>query len=140
MRILSAIHSPEATRLVSALLARTMGSDCGQWPSFQKIRHQTFRPRVLYSSTEPRLYSTHAHWPASATKRSDSFFHAFDLLGRAKALANVELPLVYCSTSRAERRRQAAEALERVGLADRMRHRSHELSGGQRQSVAIGRA
>ena len=73
MRILSAIHSPEATRLVSALLARTMGSDCGQWPSFQKIRHQTFRPRVLYSSTETRLYPTYAHWPASATKRSDSF-------------------------------------------------------------------
>ena len=67
-------------------------------------------------------------------------FQSFNLLQRTTALHNVELPLIYSGLSRKERRRRAFEALESVGLADRVHHKSNEMSGGQIQRVAIARA
>ncbi len=67
-------------------------------------------------------------------------FQQFNLLSRLTVLENVMTPLMYGGVPSGERRRRAAESLERVGLADRLRHRPSQLSGGQRQRVAIARA
>ena len=67
-------------------------------------------------------------------------FQTFNLLARSDALHNVELPLIYAGVTSGERKRLAREALNHVGLGDRLHHKPNELSGGQRQRVAVARA
>ena len=67
-------------------------------------------------------------------------FQNFNLLPRTSALENVETPLIYAGVAKAERRRRAREALQRMGLGDRLQHLPNQLSGGQAQRVAIARA
>ncbi len=77
---------------------------------------------------------------AIRNKEIGFIFQTFNLLARTDALHNVELPLIYSGLSRKERRQKAMEALEAVGLKDRVYHKSNEMSGGERQRVAIARA
>jgi putative ABC transport system ATP-binding protein len=67
-------------------------------------------------------------------------FQTFNLIPRANIFHNVELPLIYAGVPRSQRRERVERAIERVGLANRVKHKPNELSGGQRQRVAIARA
>jgi len=93
----------------------------------------------LFNGTDVSSLSDDA-LSAMRNKEIGFIFQNFNLLPRLNALQNVELPLIYSGVKSEERRERALKALDRVGLADRIHHKSSEMSGGQRQRVAIARA
>ena len=95
----------------------------------------------IYNLNETNVSTMNDDELAEIRNREIGFvFQTFNLLPRATALHNVELPLIYNGTPSGKRREMAELALEKVGLKDRTHHRPNELSGGQRQRVAIARA
>src|SRR4051812_44387410 len=119
-----------------------MGSSGSGKSTLMNILGCLDRPTTGTYELEDQLVSSMgaARLAGVRNQRIGFVFQSFELLPRATAARNVELPLIYSPGGWWSRRTRARGALETVGLADRMRHRPNQLSGGQRQRVAIARA